>query len=659
MFWDIFKKNKPSVNFVINNFNACVRNYEDLTNEEQEYVNNNVKKIIELMKNISSSKEFDIDNIFEEIKMYQELHINNMFDYALDNITYKEIIKINKLKIYKEELLKIYNKLELEYLTLKRVDTKSLIINKDIFSNILKYNKRKYIIDSYIEQIVYNLEIINSLIKVIDYEINSFMKKYSNDKNIKMLSNDFESDYLIVKNNYKYIYNKEIDENNPLVNYSLMEIELERYCYNNKEKVNLIREELDNISNLVINSEEEQNKIIDRLLNLKKELIIFSNYSRNIITEEDFKIIFALIFNVYNYYQNNDKFCDYIRILGYYKLITLSYPSKYLEMENKYYQRIIEYKIYNLLNKKSNIFSYLNNDEVYNILVSALKEREYSSDIILKNGFKYNLLMSLDKEDGLKDFINNYEIDFNLDSNEFLSYSYYHGIYKVIDVCKFFSIYKPKDHSYYYNFSKILPLIFNTDEINYNQISKMFGDYPYILKNNFKNVLNLVDKNKPIILPNNLDIFFLDFHNILNLDYIPIIDVSANTSVQINRPNVSLEKNIKGNNEKKCTFLVSIDTSIDILNKEFGVFGKIELFIKIDKLYRKEKLQHYVNQFSDYLVTAISRFGYINEENKKSSIDLYGLFNYEEKRKLINSFINDCSKEYTYNDNTKTKTKIR
>ncbi len=116
MFWsNLFKKKNYSTN-IGNNISSKIPSFEELTPEEQEYVN---KLKIEYLSFYDTENSYiNLDKeLFNEIKMYQDLALDIMHNEHFGNIA-SSIIDSKKLVYYSHKITELNNTLKYKYIAL-------------------------------------------------------------------------------------------------------------------------------------------------------------------------------------------------------------------------------------------------------------------------------------------------------------------------------------------------------------------------------------------------------------------------------------------------------------------------------------------------------------------------------------------------------------
>ena len=408
MLWNkyrLFKKKKISSKIANQNIYCSIPSYEELDNESKRITEKYKEEYISLFKTISSTNELDLD-LFNEIKIYQDLLLNVLYKDNFGEILESKICSI-KLNIYARKYMELNKTLILKYIALQEIKKNKKYLS---FYNRL-YFKAKYktniaSIINYHENTLYNL------IAIINEKV---MKCISistvNNPKLDFYKDQLENKYNSVNKDYKLIFGTDIHLSNSIVeSIAKAEIELERYVLENKNKLSDYKNRLISISNSDIKDTNDRDNIINELMDIKKNYIIFSKYGRNLIEEGGLNELYLIIFNVYNHFPLTSKFNNY-------------YNSIEDEKEKSAYIAIINYKLELLLQKKSNAFAKYDDcsDSIVNDILYIIGDFEGGDDRnpidkidpenIIQNHL--DLFLSLDYEDGFCDYLN-YSIPNNL-----------------------------------------------------------------------------------------------------------------------------------------------------------------------------------------------------------------------------------------------------
>lgn len=416
MFWNnLFKKKNKIYNTdIVNNAYSKMPTYEELTTEEQEYVN----KLKEEYLNFYDTEDnhINLDNeLFNEIKMYQELALDIMYNDHFGNIV-NSIIDSKKLIYYSHKITEINNTLKYKYIALNelRKDKKHLAKHMGLYV----LGKRKINI---LKALDHQMNIINNMLIIANQKITDYcacaIANYP--KNIdEPTEKELNDRYIEVEKDYKDLFNTSINLDDNLTNTdktTYIEILIDKFIYENKDLIDKLKEQLDLIANSEIKNIVAQINVIDNLKKIKMYYNIFNKYGRNKLTKEDFEDLYQIIFNVYTYFPS----FSYFNFSRYYNSITDN-------NEKEFYRSIIDFKLVLLKLKQSPIFkgNKQYSEDIVNILMTIFEkyDKDYwnlsnSSNISFFSNyfdnlpitekiinFNLKLLLSLDYESGFNDY---------------------------------------------------------------------------------------------------------------------------------------------------------------------------------------------------------------------------------------------------------------
>lgn len=416
MFWNnLFKKKNKIYNTdIVNNAYSKMPTYEELTTEEQEYVN----KLKEEYLNFYDTEDnhINLDNeLFNEIKTYQELALDIMYNDHFGNIV-NSIIDSKKLIYYSHKITEINNTLKYKYIALNelRKDKKHLAKHMGLYV----LGKRKINI---LKALDHQMNIINNMLIIANQKITDYcacaIANYP--KNIdEPTEKELNDRYIEVEKDYKDLFNTSINLDDNLTNTdktTYIEILIDKFIYENKDLIDKLKEQLDLIANSEIENMVVQINVIDNLKKTKMFYNIFNKYGRNKLTKEDFEDLYQIIFNVYTYFPS----FSYFNFSRYYNSITDN-------NEKEFYRSIIDFKLVLLKLKQSPIFkgNKQYSEDIVNILMTIFEkyDKDYwnlsnSSNISFFSNyfdnlpitekiinFNLKLLLSLDYESGFNDY---------------------------------------------------------------------------------------------------------------------------------------------------------------------------------------------------------------------------------------------------------------
>ena len=537
MLWsNLFKKKSNNTN-IVNNISSKIPSFEELTTEEQEYVNKLKEEYLKFYETENNYINLDSE-LFKEIEMYQDLSLDIMHNDHFGNIA-SSIIDSKKLIYYSHKIAEINNTLKYKTIALCELRKDKNYLTKHMGLYVL--GKRKINI---LKALDHQINIINNMFvianqKVTDYcacAIANYPKSLDKYKKIKLLTGRLDR----VTRDYQDLFNESInlDKNLPIddsITYT--EILLNKFVYENKCLISKLKEQLDLIANSEIKAKNKQQEIIDNLMKIKNYYNIFYNYGRNLIDDKDIEDLYQIIFNVYTYFPLDCSFSEYYNSLP---------PSK----EKSTYTKIVKSKLEIFKLGKSKIFE--TTDIPKEELIKWADKNYFKFDrtyyyyydqyqAVVNHCLKILLLM--DHEHGLEQFfestivnLKNYDLtdifftlSYDILDRHITKYSFYKllfGMYLNIYSPLQEQIYSLEEHIGPYNYYKIQKFLYEViDELEiFRKIYKdkiFFNNLPegikYFNTKNFDSYIKNYCLNKTITLPNSVnkvDITFNYYENI-------------------------------------------------------------------------------------------------------------------------------------------------
>ena len=484
MFWsNLFKKKNKIFNTeIVNNISSKIPSFEELTSEEQEYVNKLKEEYLNFYEKEDNYINLDSE-LFNEIKMYQDLALDIMHKDHFGNIV-NSIIDSKKLAYYSHKIAEINNTLKYKYIALNELRKDKNYLAKHMGLYVL--GKRKINI---LKALDHQMNIINNMFVIANQKITDYCAcvianypKNINENTKYVLENRYNK----VEKDYKKLFNSSINLDDNLTatdKATYIEIIIDKFIYENKDLIDKLKEQLDQIANSEIKDKTMQQEIIDNLMKIKMYYNIFNKYSRNKLTQEDFEDLYQIIFNVYTYFPFNNGFKNYCEIEAN-------------KEELKLYNRFLQLKLEMFLLKKSKIFeTNIINDKIYDHLLEI---------------FNSNQAYDLQKTDLPKD---------NLISDSF-------DITKFEDLDLLLALDYPNGFDLYFN----EPLMFEWDDLNIYidkyTIRKEF--YKYILGSDTCIEDNIsCDSKKLNKINNDCKLFSLLYKDKINFNILPFLSESC------------------------------------------------------------------------------------------------------------------------------------
>ena len=396
MFWsNLFKKKNKEVNAeLVNNTSSKMPSSEELTPEEQEYVNKFKEEYLKFYNTKENYVNLDSE-LFNEVKIYQDLALDIMHNDHFGNIV-NSIIDSKKLVYYSHKITEINNTLKYKYIAINGLRKDKKYLAK--YMGLYVLGKRKINI---LKALDHQMNIINNMFVIADKQIFVYnVKAIANyPKNIDQTTKKELNDrYIEVEKDYKDLFNSsiELDDSISIADeITYMEILIDKFIYENKDLINKLKEQLDLIANSEINDKKMQQEIIDNLMKIKMYYNIFYKYGRNKLTKDDFEDLYQIIFNVYTYFPLECSFIEY-------------YNSLEKNNEKIAYEKIIQSKLEIFKLGKSKIFETLNmpNEELI-----KWADENYFSKVLPSTDSSLRILLLMDYKDGLEQYFENERID--------------------------------------------------------------------------------------------------------------------------------------------------------------------------------------------------------------------------------------------------------
>ena len=630
MFWSkLFKKkNKLSnVDIVVNSSYTKMPLFEELTAEEQDYVN----KLKEEYLNFYDTEDNYIDldkELFNEIKMCQDLALDIMHNDHFGHIA-SSIIDSKKLVYYSHEIAEINNTLKYKYIALDELRKDKKYLAK--YMSLYVLGRRKINI---LKALDHQVNLINNLIVIADQRIYDYSTKAvaNYPKNINEdIDYELEKRYDIVLKDYLNLFNDSNILNKKINNtdkITYMEIMLNKFIYENKNIIGKLKERLDAIANTEIENIEDQNDIIRELRNIKMYFNTFDRYGRSIIKKEDFEEIYQAIFNTINYYPFTYGIRSYCR-------------NEANKEELMFYSNIIKRKAELFIDKKSKIFETgIINDNIYQILLKLFELDSTGiiyNEMFIKNNFevfdmKYiDLLLCLDNLNGFYLYFNqtNFELfDYIMSAlpvdHDTIKRNLFKYIIGLCDKTKFEDIDIDREyfiHKYCFNISNIyemklyyqlykeninfsyLPLLNETCDMDkfINYINKSCCDKTVLLPEGTKELEIYVDKSyNGIKIYLNNDISDVRFYG-NDIDYKKLKHIKIYLPLDFNKININ--------------FIVENELNYNANSPKARILNKQALLAIIEKIGSTLVLPKKIFSVSNS-----------SEDNQKLYNDLYSLF---------------------------------
>ena len=387
----LFKKEKHNIGVIRFGDNLVIPGREYFKDEKDIILLENYKKhYLEMLKNraVVTTPYLNSKSLKEQMNMYIDLLLglvmdnNNFCEYAPEEL----LVQIAKLKMYYDEMIVLKNEIILRLIALKEIKKEK---------RIPRHNKMA------LEEEINSLSVILEMFIYREASINIEIKNYFDVLTTRDLSEVDES--LLNERLTRLLFlTKGIVDKNKLyddikLNVALLEKECEMFAYTHKDEALRLKESYD--------------------VNDESKILLFYEYGKDIFDHDFVKEFYFYKFNLLVTDINNSCNESPINVKDY------GFP---------FYEEIIADKINNLDT------SYYFNDMIeknvvmMDVIVQLEEAREYLKikegifdyEEILKNKYKLAFLVSLEKENGIKDYFNKNIIDVKTD-NEWNKYNKY------------------------------------------------------------------------------------------------------------------------------------------------------------------------------------------------------------------------------------------
>lgn len=359
-------------------------------------------------KRLITSVDLELENYYEDIKMYIELLFNLISDDQIETdfskVNYyndgtkkiEYMSKMSKLKSY------LYNIENIRIQTTLRIVALKEILEERFFLSPLKKNSIK----EEINNLECSLSIIENQRYAIAIEVNRYLTEYGMLGEEEFVTS--EVDQMIIEEKCQELRSTlalfcpdtlrklEVRKNN-IVNLTLMEKTLEEYIYKHKNEAQELSKELASLHQF-IKEDLELRDMTPRIPELELKLKAFSIYGRNLISEEDISNFYSL------------KFAALTRNMMKDQSFNLVEKANHFEVEC--YMDIISSKISNILTGKNDFFNRCFSADASNEVKNFsdyLKSGSDSFDFwnILNNRELLGLVVAFDKPNGLEEYFAN------------------------------------------------------------------------------------------------------------------------------------------------------------------------------------------------------------------------------------------------------------
>ncbi len=404
----LFKKEKHNIGVIRFGDNLVIPGREYFKDEKDIILLENYKKhYLEMLKNktVVATPYFNSKRLKEQMNMYIDLLLsllmdnNNFCEYAPEEL----LVQIAKLKMYYDEMTVLKNEIILRLIALKEIKKEK---------RIPRHNKMA------LEEEINSLSVILEMFIYREASINIEIKNYFDVLTTRDLSEVDES--LLNERLTRLLFlTKGIVDKNKLyddikLNVALLEKECEIYAYTHKYEALKLK--------------------LSYCLNDESKILSFYEYVKDIFDHDFVKEFYLYKFNLLVTDINNSCNESPINVKDY------GFP---------FYEEIIADKINNLdtsyyfddlKDKNVDISEQLDGSREY------LKNKEgiFNYEEILKNKYKLAFLVSLEKENGIKDYFNKNIIDLtiNHEFDEPIKFSFFSNYYVLEDIILLSSIFE-------------------------------------------------------------------------------------------------------------------------------------------------------------------------------------------------------------------------
>lgn len=471
----LFKKEKHNIDVIRFGDNLVIPGREYFKDEKDIILLENYKKhYLEMLKNraVVTTPYFNSKSLKEQMNMYIDLLLglvmdnNNFCEYAPEEL----LVQIAKLKMYYDEMIVLKNEIILRLITLKEIKKEKRIPRHNKMALEEEINSLSVILEMFIyREASINIEIKNYFDVLATRDLSEVDESLLNERLTRLL---FLTKGIVDKN-------KLYDDIK--LNVALLEKECEMYAYTHKDEALRLKESYD--------------------LNDEGKILLFYEYGKDIFDYDFVKEFYLYKFNLLVTDINNS--CN-------------ESPINVKDYGFLFYMEIIGDKIYNLdksyyfndlIDKNVDISEQLDGSREY----LKTKEEIFDYEEILKNKYKLAFLVSLEYENGIKDYFNKNIIDLriNHEFDEPIKFSFFSNYYVLEDIILLSSIFEltvqnSSDHplSAIYEANRIVNNLIVPDgvkKINLNCrylsriINEVLSGKKYVFPNSLKTIIGKID----------------------------------------------------------------------------------------------------------------------------------------------------------------------
>ena len=355
---------------MINLIDSCKDKYLELLSQKRTLTTIDLK-FDDLQENMIMNVDLLLDSIA----------IDDFFILAPEELT----IQAEKLKLYFSSINEMENETIARIIALKELRENKRIPRRN----------RNRIIDL-INNLSNSLIIYNGQKFAILEEMRSFFNMIS--INTSGIDNDlFEQKYKKLAFISSAIISDDENVTDDLVKkIAFLEKCIEIYVYKNKNEIKELDEEFSKLCSIVMNRRNKR-ELLDKITNLEKKYLLFYDYGKDLVSEEQIKKLYRVKFNILT----SD--IDYLR----------ESPIDKDDYGYSYYKDIVAEKLEEILTGKNDNFNKTFRANELDIALNIIKEYfKDGSDIfdidkILCDKFKLNLLLAFDRINGFSEMLEN------------------------------------------------------------------------------------------------------------------------------------------------------------------------------------------------------------------------------------------------------------
>lgn len=404
----LFKKEKHNIGVIRFGDNLVIPGREYFKDEKDIILLENYKKhYLEMLKNktVVTTPYFNSKRLKEQMNMYIDLLLsllmenNNFCEYAPEEL----LVQIAKLKMYYDEMTVLKNEIILRLIALKEIKKEK---------RIPRHNKMA------LEEEINSLSVILEMFIYREASINIEIKNYFDVLTTRDLSEVDES--LLNERLTRLLFlTKGIVDKNKLyddikLNVALLEKECEIYAYTHKDEALRLKESYE--------------------LNDESKILLFYEYGKDIFNYDFVKEFYLYKFNLLVIDINNSSNKSPINVKDYgFPFYVEIIGDKINNLDKSYYFN-------DLIDKNVNISEQLDGSREY----LKTKEGIFNYEEILKNKYKLAFLVSLEYENGIKDYFNKNLIDLetNHEFDDQVKFSFFSDYYVLEDIILLSSIFE-------------------------------------------------------------------------------------------------------------------------------------------------------------------------------------------------------------------------